>query len=412
MSLPSFPPILATIPILDSLSSDPGTPLNVQQRFTTFEAVGAGAFATVYRAQDKVLGRIVALKLPHVPISLLPEIWRRRFLTELRASAALHHPNIVTVFDAGIDQQRCFLVSEFITGRTLTQWLSDQSQSIAFNVAAEIVAQLADGVQLAHETGILHRDLKPSNILMDEAKPRGNLAFTPRITDFGMARFHEADVTISQDGTVLGSPAYMSPEQALGQSSQLGPGTDVYSLGVILYQLLTGQTPFSDSTSAGLMRAVLQDEPRPPRQIRADIPYDLEAICLACLEKKPSRRYATASELAADLRCYLSGHRVGVRSPNTVERIRRAAIRHRAWSSLIATVVVSISLVVALLLRHGQSVGRLNSELSSSNDRLGTTNKKLASALRDSLFATKQAEDERFQAMKARLVPTAIRLSL
>lgn len=400
MSLPNPLPNFSSIPDLGLLSGDHGTPLNVQQRFTMFEAVGAGAFATVYRAQDKVLGRIVALKLPHVPISLLPESWRRRFLTELRASAALHHPNIVTAFDAGSDQQRCFLVSEFVTGRTLTQWLVDQSQAIALKIAAELVAQLADGVQLAHETGILHRDLKPSNILIDEAKPRGNLAFTPRITDFGMARFHEADATISQDGTVLGSPAYMSPEQALGQSSQLGPGTDVYSLGVILYQLLTGETPFRDSTSVELMRAVVHDDPRPPRQIRADIPHDLEAICLACLEKKPSHRYATARDLAADLRCFLNDVPVGVRSPNTVERIRRWTIRHPAWSSVIATVVVSISLVVALLLQHGHSVGRLNAELSTSNSRLGMMNRQLSTALRDSRFATEQAEDEKLRALE------------
>lgn len=402
MSLPNSPPTGSTAPTFDSvsLSLDSAATLDVEQRFAKFEAVGIGAFATVYRAQDKVLGRIVALKLPHVPISLLPESWRRRFMIELRASAALHHPNIVPVFDAGIDPKRCYLVSEFITGRTLTKWLEDQTQPIAPAVAAEIVAQLADGIQHAHETGILHRDLKPSNILLDEAKPRGLLAFTPRISDFGMAQFRETDATITQDGTVLGSPAYMSPEQALGQSSQLGPGTDVYSLGVVLYQLLTKQRPFDGPISATLMRAVVHDEPCPLRQIRADIPRDLEAICLACLEKEPSRRYATAGDLAADLRFFLAGRRVGVRSPSTIERIRRWSKRHPAWSSLIATVIVSLSLVVALLLRHGQSVARLNSELSTSNDRLGTTNKELTSALRDSRVATQRAEEEKLHALE------------
>ncbi len=400
MSLPKSSPADSTLPNLNSLLPDPVATLDVQQRFTTFEAVGAGSFATVYRAQDKVLGRIVALKLPHVPMSLLPESWRRRFLTELRASAALHHFNIVTVFDAGIDHLQCYLVSEFITGPTLAKWLEDQPQPIESAVAAEIVAQLADGIQHAHEAGILHRDLKPSNILLDEAKPRGQLAFTPRISDFGMARFRETDVTITQDGTVLGSPAYMSPEQALGQSSQLGPGTDVYSLGVILYQLLTRQRPFSSSSSAGLMRALADDEPCPPRQIRADIPRDLEAICLTCLEKKPSRRYATAGELAADLRCFLSGRRVGVRSPNTFERMRRWANRHPAWTSLIATVGASLTIVVTLLLRHGQAVDKLNAELSSSNAQLETTNRELTFALWDSRNATRQAKDEHLHALE------------
>ncbi len=400
MTLPSLPTTTSSSPVLELLSPEHTSTLNIQQRFTMFEAVGAGSFATVYRAQDKVLGRIVALKLPHVPISLLPEAWRRRFLTELRASAALHHPNIVTVFDAGIDQQRCFLVSEFINGRTLTKWFEEQPQPVGVFVVAEIVAQLADGVHQAHEKGILHRDLKPSNILLDEAKPRGNLSFTPRISDFGMARFHEGDATISQDGTVLGSPAYMSPEQALGQSLQLGPGTDVYSLGVILYELLTGQRPFIGTTSAALMRAVEDEAPYPPRLIRADIPRDLEAICLACLEKEPSNRYLTASELAADLRRFLSGHRVGVRSPTAVERIRRWAVRYPAWSSLIATIIVSISLVVALLLRHGHAVDLLNAELSSTNSQLKSTNNELTAALRDSQVFTKQAQAEKLHALE------------
>ena len=374
-------------------------PLKVEQRFTIFEPVGAGSFATVYRAQDKVLGRIVALKLLHLPLSLLPEAWQRRFVTELRASAALHHPNLVAVFDAGMDEQRCFFVCEFIAGRTLAKWLADQTQPVNPTMAAEIIAQLADGVQHAHESHILHRDLKPSNILIDEARPCGDLPFTPRVTDFGMAQFREVDATITLDGTVLGSPAYMSPEQALGQITRQGPTTDVYSLGVILYQLLTRQTPLSASNTVVLYQTVVNDEPSSPRRLRSDLPRDLEAICLKCLEKPPARRYSTARELAQDLRRFLAGDPVVVRSPSIVEHAWRWGKRHPSLFSLMATVVVSAAVVVALLVSHSQAVATLNSSLTSSNGRLAYSNHGLRTALQDSQAATQRAEAEELHAL-------------
>lgn len=405
-------PPQATQPAVGVLSESDGSPsaagllgpignaLTVEQRFTIFEPVGAGGFATVFRAQDNVLGRIVALKLPHLPLSLLPESWRRRFVTEVRASAALHHPNIVTVFDAGMDERRCYFVCEYIAGRTLAKWLHDYSQPIAPMMAAEIVAQLADGVQQAHEAHILHRDLKPSNILIDEAKPRGGLPFTPRVTDFGMAQFREVDATITLDGTVLGSPAYMSPEQTLGQIARLGPATDVYSLGVILYELLTRRTPLNAASSAALLQVVVNDEPASPRQLRADLPHDLEAICLKCLEKEPARRYSTAHELALDLHRFLVGDPVAVRSPSVVERAGRWIKRHPMSFSLMATVVVSAVVVVTLFVGHIQAVATLNSDLTTSNDRLATSNQKLRSALQDSQVATQRAEAEERHALE------------
>ena len=375
--------------------------LPIKRRFTIFEPVGAGSFATVYRAQDNVLGRIVALKQLHVPLPLLPEIWQRQFTTELRASAALHHPNLVAVFDAGIDEQRCYIVCEFVAGRTLAKWLVDQSQPIGPAMAAEIIAQLADGVQHAHEAQILHRDLKPSNILIDEASPRGDLPFTPRITDFGMAQFREFDATITLDGTVMGSPAYMSPEQALGQITRQGPATDVYSLGVILYQLLTRQTPLRNSNAAELLQAVVEEVPCSPRQFRADVPRDLEAICLKCLEKEPARRYSSALELALDLRRFLGGDPIVARSPNNRERTWRWIKRHPAAFRLIVTMAISVAVVIAQLARHSQAVATLNAGLTSVNQRLEKSNRELQSALHDFESAKQRAQAEEQHALES-----------
>lgn len=374
--------------------------LPLAERFTIFEALGVGAFATVFRAQDKLLGRIVALKIAHLPVSVLPEASRRRFVTELRASAALNHPNIVPVFDAGLDQQQFYLVSEYIAGMTLTDWLDKTPHLLAPALVAEIVAQLADAVQHAHETGILHRDLKPSNILVDPTHSSGSLPFTPKVTDFGLARFHEADVTITQDGTVLGSPLYMSPEQAQGRNSEMGPASDVYALGVILYQLLTRKTPINGSNSIGLLHSVVHDDPVPLRHYRSDVPRDLEAICWHCLEKESTHRYPNARALVTDLREFVEGHAVAVRLPTLAERLRRWTKRHPAWAGLIASIVIGVSVVVALLARHSQTVAELNTDLSQSNTSLAKSNDLLLAALEQSQAAKQRAEVEERHALE------------
>ncbi len=374
--------------------------LPLAERFTIFEALGIGGFATVFRAQDRLLGRIVALKIAHLPVSVLPETSRRRFVTELRASAALHHPNIVPVFDAGLDQQQFYLVSEYVAGITLADWLEQTPQPLPLELAAETVAQLADAVQIAHEAGILHRDLKPSNILVDATHSSGNLPFTPRIADFGLARFREADVTITQDGTVLGSPLYMSPEQAQGQNSQMGPASDVYSLGVILYQLLTRQMPIGGSNSLGLLHSVVHDDPVPLRHHRANLPRDLDAICLHCLEKTPTNRYPTARDLAADLREFIQGHAVAVRLPTLAERIGRWTKRYPAWAGLIASIVISVAVVVVLLARHGHTVETLNTNLSLTNTKFEIANDELRTSLEHSQVAKQRAEDEERHALE------------
>ena len=374
--------------------------LSLTERFAKFEPVGVGGFATVFRAEDNVLGRIVALKMPHLPLSVLPEAGRRRFVTELRASAALHHPNIVPVFDAGLDERQCYLVSEFIPGPTLAEWLAEQTQPIEFTTAAELVGQLADAVQHAHDRHILHRDLKPSNILVDGTRASGRLPFTPRVTDFGLAQFYETDVSNTKDGTVLGSPPYMSPEQAQGHISQLGPATDVYALGVILYQLLTKQLPIKGSASAALLHAVIHEQPPPPKKYRPELPRDLEVICLTCLEKNPVRRYATTRDLAADLRRFIDGCPVTVRAPNVAERAWRWGQRYPAWASLVATVIVSFLTVVTLQARYGSAVARLNSELSGTNTKLVTANDNLKASLQQSLTATRRAEEEERRALE------------
>ena len=242
-------------------------------------------------------------------------IEEERFLREARSAAQLHHPGIVAVHDVGRDHETLYIVSELVRGPSLMERL--RRERLSFRESADLIGQVSDALDYAHRQGVIHRDVKPSNILLEESGAAGRVA--PRLMDFGLALRDAGEVTMTVDGQVLGTPAYMSPEQVRDPHAVDGR-SDVYSLGVILYELLTGELPFRGTTRM-LLAQVVSDEPRPPRRLNERIPRDLETICLKCLRKAASRRYRSAASLAADLRRWLSGHPILARPVGRLERL-------------------------------------------------------------------------------------------
>jgi WD40 repeat protein/tRNA A-37 threonylcarbamoyl transferase component Bud32 len=298
-------------------------------KFELIEAVGQGAFGTVYRARDPELDRTVAVKVPRAGNLAGPQEFDR-FLREARSVAQLHHPSIVSVHEVGQADGVPYLVSDFLPGVTLADLLS--ARRPGFRETAELIATVADALQYAHEHGVIHRDVKPSNIMIgDDGRPS--------VMDFGLAKRDAGEITMTVEGQVLGTPAYMSPEQAAGEAHRVDGRSDVYSLGVLAYQMLTGELPFR-GTKRMLLHQVLRDEPKPPRRLNDQIPRDLETICLKAMAKEPARRYQTARALADDLRRYLKGEPIHARPVGRLERGGRWCRRNPVVAGLTAAVVL------------------------------------------------------------------------
>ena len=300
-------------------------------KFELIEMVGSGAFGTVYKARDPQLDRTVAIKVPRSG-HLADRADLDRFLREARSVARLRHPAIVPVHEVGQLEDVPYLVSEFVQGLTLSDVLS--ARRLLPREAAALVAAVADALQYAHEQGVIHRDVTPSNILLDEAG-------RPHLMDFGLARRDAGDVTMTTDGQVLGTPAYMSPEQARGEGHRVDGRSDLYSLGVVLYQMLTGELPFR-GTPRMLLHQVLHDEPKPPRRLNDRIPRDLETICLKAMAKEPARRYQTTRELAEDLRRFQSGELIRARRSGPLERTWRWSRRNPSLAGLMLALAMAI----------------------------------------------------------------------
>jgi tRNA A-37 threonylcarbamoyl transferase component Bud32 len=306
-------------------------------RFEFQGEIGSGSYASVFKARDAELGRTVAIKI--LKTGRLGDAEDlERFLREARSFAQLKHPGIVTLYEIGQEDGQYYLVEEFVQGTTLAARMA--AAAIPVRESAQILAQVCDALHVAHGQGVIHRDLKPANILLD-AEDR------PHLTDFGLAKVEGDEKPMTQSGDILGTPAYMSPEQARGQALHVDARSDIYSLGVILYELLTRERPFQGNRRM-LILQVLEDEPRAPRQLNEKIPRDLETICLKAMAKSAARRYPTATELADDLRRYLAGEPIRARPQRAWERVLGWTRRRPAAAALIAVILTGSALLVAL----------------------------------------------------------------
>lgn len=298
--------------------------------------LGKGGMGVVYKARDVRLDRMVALKM-----ILSNQAGREalaRFQIEAKAVALLHHPNIVQVFESGETAGKPFVALEFLDGGTLQDKLKAEPQKP--KDAAKMLETLARAMHYAHERGIVHRDLKPANVLLDSHG-------SPKITDFGLAkRLEQEDQGQTGAESILGTPTYMAPEQASGRTRDVGPGADIYALGAVLYDFLTGKPPLRGATIHETLNLVINNDPVPPRQLQPSVPLDLQTICLKCLMKEPAKRYATAEALADDLRRFLDGHPIAARPTSFIERQIKWA-RRKPAEALLA--LVSVAAVIAVI---------------------------------------------------------------
>jgi eukaryotic-like serine/threonine-protein kinase len=316
----------------------PATDLPRIRGYEVREELGRGGMGVVYKAWHRRLNRAVALKMLLAGAYAGPQELER-FLREAEAVAGLRHANIVQVHDVGDLDGRPYFTMEFVEGGSLAQKLAGAPQPAG--QAAALVATIAEAIQVAHRSGIVHRDLTPANILLTADG-------TPKISDFGLARRLEDGGGLTVSGVPMGTPSYMAPEQAQGQRDAIGPATDVYALGAILYEMLTGRPPFRAETAAATLQQVLTDEPVLPTRLNAKIPRDLETICLRCLHKAPARRYATAAAVAEDLRRFQRGEPIAARPVGPVERTGKWVRRHPTGSAMLAaTFLLAVVLVGA-----------------------------------------------------------------
>jgi tRNA A-37 threonylcarbamoyl transferase component Bud32/DNA-binding beta-propeller fold protein YncE len=309
--------------------------------------LGRGGMGVVYKARHRRLNRVVALKMI-LAGGHAGEAELARFRTEAEAVARMQHPCVVQVYEIGEHNGFPYLALEYCEGGSLADRLGGTPLPPA--AAAALVEQLGRAVDAAHRQQVIHRDLKPANVLLAADG-------TPKITDFGLAKKLDEGGSQTQTGAIMGTPPYMAPEQAGGRSKEIGPAADTYALGALLYECLTGRPPFRAATTMDTVMQVLHNEPVPPTQLQPKTPRDLETICLKCLQKEPARRYATAADLAEDLRRFQAGEPIRARPVGAVEKVAKWARRRPAVAGLLAALAALTALGVSLLLwQYGETV--------------------------------------------------------
>jgi hypothetical protein len=327
-------------------------------RFQIIRELGRGGYGIVYLAIDSRLGREVALKIPGPMALLTPEL-RQRFRREAELAASLDHPNIVPTFEAGEEGAITYIISAYCPGPSLARWLQERGQLVEPVFAAEMVARLAGAVQHAHDRGILHRDIKPSNVMIGSAAD-----CQPRLTDFGLAKL-ECTPDQTRSGVFLGTPSYMAPEQAEAGHGAVGPATDVYALGAVLYEMLTGRPPYQGASVLQTLDEVRTNEPVPPGQLHGGLPRDLETICLKCLQKQTRNRYDSARALAEDLRRFLNNEPILARPVSVGQRLFKWIKRRPTAASLVCACVLGLIALVAGAAWH---VSQLQQALSNTRE--------------------------------------------
>ncbi len=310
--------------------------------------LGRGGMGVVYKARHRKLNRLVALKMILGAGQDDPE-QLARFRAEAEAIARFRHPNIVQIYDIGEHMGCPFVSLELLEGGSLADRLAGTPQSGP--AATALMATLASGMEVAHQAGIVHRDLKPSNILFTGDG-------VPRIADFGLAKRLEAEEGQTLSGQIMGTPSYMAPEQAQGRTHECTPATDVYALGAILYEMLTGRPPFKGPTAMETVRQVSEDDPVSPVKLQPKLPRDLVTICLKCLAKEPAKRYARAQELADDLRRYLAGEPILARRTGVAERTAKWVRRHPTAATLMGLALITIATGSVTWMRYQDGVRR------------------------------------------------------